>query len=93
MPLPSPPLAREPISSTDLRQSNFHNYTLGKSFKDRACNRYMIDIDVAEPVEHNGMEWLSVKIHGQSFMLHQIVRCPFVVVFPADRADQASGGV
>jgi tRNA pseudouridine38-40 synthase len=33
----------------------------------------MIDIDVAEPVEHNGMEWLSVKIHGQSFMLHQIV--------------------
>lgn len=37
----------------------------------------MIDIDVAEPVEHNGMEWLSVKIHGQSFMLHQIVSSGF----------------
>jgi hypothetical protein len=33
----------------------------------------MIDINVDEPVEHNGMEWISVKIHGQSFMLHQIV--------------------
>jgi hypothetical protein len=59
--------------------SNFHNYTLAKSFNDRSCNRYMIDIDVAEPVEHNGMEWLSVKIHGQSFMLHQIVSLVFTV--------------
>lgn len=42
----------------------------------------MIDIDVAEPVEHNGMEWLSVKIHGQSFMLHQIVSAFLCVVRP-----------
>jgi tRNA U38,U39,U40 pseudouridine synthase TruA len=33
----------------------------------------MIDIDVAEPQVYGNIEWLSVKIHGQSFMLHQIV--------------------
>lgn len=61
------------------RCSNFHNYTLNKSFNDPSCKRYMIDIDVAPPVENNGMEWLSVKIHGQSFMLHQIVSSPIRV--------------
>ena len=34
----------------------------------------MLSIDVAEPEVYGNIEWISVKIHGQSFMLHQIVR-------------------
>lgn len=51
---------------------NFHNYTIARSFKDQAANRFMIDINVDDPVIIEGMEWISVKLHGQSFMLHQI---------------------
>ncbi|KAI7879567.1 tRNA pseudouridine synthase [Lichtheimia hyalospora FSU 10163] len=51
---------------------NFHNYTIGRGAKDRSCNRYIMDIKVDDPIYINGAEWLSVKLHGQSFMLHQI---------------------
>ncbi|KAG1078465.1 hypothetical protein G6F42_024248 [Rhizopus arrhizus] len=51
---------------------NFHNYTIARSFKDQAANRFMIDINVDDPMIIGGMEWISVKLHGQSFMLHQI---------------------
>lgn len=34
----------------------------------------MISIDVRDPTLYGDIEWISVKIHGQSFMLHQIVR-------------------
>jgi tRNA pseudouridine38-40 synthase len=33
----------------------------------------MITIDVSDPTLYGDIEWISVKIHGQSFMLHQIV--------------------
>ncbi|ANZ74001.1 BA75_00852T0 [Komagataella pastoris] len=51
---------------------NFHNFTLGKHFKDASANRYMKEITVSEPFVIEGTEWVSIKIHGQSFMLHQI---------------------
>ncbi|KAI8374771.1 pseudouridine synthase [Blakeslea trispora] len=51
---------------------NFHNYTIARSFQDKSSNRYIIDIKVEEPMIINGTEWISVKLHGQSFMLHQI---------------------
>lgn len=51
---------------------NFHNYTRGREFKDPASKRFMIDIRVEDPILIEGTEWLSVKLHGQSFMLHQI---------------------
>lgn len=44
-----------------------------KDFKSRDASRYIISIDVAEPEVYGDIEWISVKIHGQSFMLHQIV--------------------
>jgi tRNA pseudouridine38-40 synthase len=55
-----------------LGHHNFHNFTLGKSFKDASASRYMKDITVSEPFVIDKTEWCSVKIHGQSFMLHQI---------------------
>ncbi|KAI9487007.1 MAG: pseudouridine synthase [Benjaminiella poitrasii] len=51
---------------------NYHNYTKGKIFEHKAANRYIIQIDVEKPKIIEGMEWISVKIHGQSFMIHQI---------------------
>lgn len=44
-----------------------------KDFKSRDASRYIISIDVPEPEIYGDIEWVSVKIHGQSFMLHQIV--------------------
>ncbi|CAO3595823.1 unnamed protein product [Absidia cylindrospora] len=51
---------------------NFHNYTVGRQFNDKSNNRYIIDITVGEPIYIDDVEWISVKLHGQSFMLHQI---------------------
>jgi tRNA pseudouridine38-40 synthase len=51
---------------------NFHNFTIGKAFKDASARRYMLKTTVSEPFVIQGTEWVSIKIHGQSFMLHQI---------------------
>ncbi|KAL0074542.1 pseudouridine synthase [Phycomyces blakesleeanus] len=51
---------------------NFHNYTIGRSPTDNSSNRYIMSIKVDDPIYINGCEWLSVKLQGQSFMLHQI---------------------
>ena len=60
------------MMSQYLGYHNFHNYTVGQKFKDASSNRYMINIEVEKPVLINNIEWLKIKIHGQSFMLHQI---------------------
>lgn len=51
---------------------NFHNFTLGKLFKDPSARRFIKDTLVSDPFVIEGTEWVSIKIHGQSFMLHQI---------------------
>jgi tRNA pseudouridine38-40 synthase len=51
---------------------NFHNFTNGKSYRDPSAKRYMKSFTVSEPFLMEGTEWISIKIHGQSFMLHQI---------------------
>lgn len=49
---------------------NFHNFTVKKAQGD--VKRYMMSIAVSEPFDNNGIEYVEVKIHGQSFLLHQI---------------------
>ena len=58
---------------------NFHNFTVGKTYKSPDSSRYIISAKVSEPFviddsenSSHATEWVSVKIHGQSFMLHQI---------------------
>ncbi|WWC88286.1 tRNA pseudouridine(38-40) synthase [Kwoniella dendrophila CBS 6074] len=51
---------------------NFHNFTVGKPFNDRSVKRFMIKLEVKDPQVYGDIEWISVMIHGQSFMLHQI---------------------
>lgn len=52
---------------------NFHNFTVDKDFRDRSNQRHMKSIQVADPVVHGETEWISVLLHGQSFMLHQVL--------------------
>lgn len=52
---------------------NFHNYTVNKSSTDASANRVIKTFVVhKDPIIINGTEWLSLKVHGQSFMMHQI---------------------
>ncbi|KAF3987671.1 hypothetical protein FT663_03248 [Candidozyma haemuli var. vulneris] len=51
---------------------NFHNFTLGKNYNDPSSRRFMKGTSVSKPFIIEGSEWISIKIHGQSFMLHQI---------------------
>ncbi|KAH8770371.1 pseudouridine synthase [Hyaloscypha sp. PMI_1271] len=52
---------------------NFHNYTIQKSFSDPSAKRVIRSFKVgAGPIIINNTEWLSLKVHGQSFMMHQI---------------------
>jgi tRNA pseudouridine38-40 synthase len=52
---------------------NFHNYTIQKPFLDPSAKRVIRSFNVGpEPIIINNTEWLSLKVHGQSFMMHQI---------------------
>ncbi|VEU22292.1 DEKNAAC103612 [Brettanomyces naardenensis] len=55
-----------------LGSHNFHNFTNGKPYRDPSAFRFMKDITISDPFVIGKTEWISIKIHGQSFMLHQI---------------------
>jgi tRNA pseudouridine38-40 synthase len=51
----------------------FHNYTILKTFKDPSSQRHIKSFVVnPKPIQIRDTEWLSIKVHGQSFMMHQI---------------------
>lgn len=51
----------------------YHNYTIDKTFRDPSATRIIKAFDVdALPIIINDTEWLSLKVWGQSFMMHQI---------------------
>lgn len=78
---------------------NFHNFTLGKDFKDPSAIRFMKTIKVSDPfvIGDAKTEWVSIKIHGQSFMLHQIRKMISMAALvtrcgtPVERISQAYG--
>lgn len=52
---------------------NFHNYTISKLPRDPSAKRVIKSFTVnPDPILINNTEWLSLKVHGQSFMMHQI---------------------
>ncbi|KAF4469212.1 tRNA pseudouridine38-40 synthase [Fusarium albosuccineum] len=52
---------------------NFHNYTVQKSYFDASAKRHIKSfVANTTPIIINDTEWLSLKVHGQSFMMHQI---------------------
>ncbi|CAA9963295.1 tRNA pseudouridine synthase 1 [Pyrenophora teres f. maculata] len=56
-----------------LGTHRYHNYTVHKKYNDKSAQRYIKSFQVApKPIIINDTEWLSLKVHGQSFMMHQI---------------------
>ncbi|SMR48770.1 unnamed protein product [Zymoseptoria tritici ST99CH_1E4] len=58
---------------------NYHNYTIQKTYKDPSAKRHIKSFTVnpkpiliGEGPDEEKSEWLSLKVHGQSFMMHQI---------------------
>ncbi|KAL9040554.1 MAG: hypothetical protein Q9214_004440 [Letrouitia sp. 1 TL-2023] len=52
---------------------NFHNYTVSKAHRDPSAKRVIKSFTTSDsPIIINDTEWLSLKVHGQSFMMHQI---------------------
>ena len=60
--------------------NNYHNYTIQKTHRDPSSKRHIKSFVVnPQPILIGGgkddaekSEWLSLKVHGQSFMMHQI---------------------
>lgn len=56
-----------------LGTHNYHNYTVQKTYRDASAKRVMKSFVMnVTPIIINDTEWLSLKVHGQSFMMHQI---------------------
>ncbi|CAK4032276.1 tRNA pseudouridine synthase 1 [Lecanosticta acicola] len=58
---------------------NYHNYTIQKTFHDASAKRHIksfvvnrTPILIGDGPDEQKTEWLSMKVHGQSFMMHQI---------------------
>ncbi|EPX73633.1 tRNA pseudouridine synthase Lsp1 [Schizosaccharomyces octosporus yFS286] len=51
---------------------NFHNFTVGQAFHQKNSNRLIRSFKASDPMIIGNTEWISLKVHGQSFMLHQI---------------------
>lgn len=52
---------------------NYHNYTVQKVHADPSAKRLIKSFVVEkDPIQINDTQWLSLKVHGQSFMMHQI---------------------
>ncbi|KAF6200247.1 hypothetical protein GE061_006550 [Apolygus lucorum] len=60
------------VLSIYLGTHNYHNFTSKKSFSDPSANRYIMKMTCDEPVVCEGMEFVTIYVKGQSFMLHQI---------------------
>lgn len=60
------------LAGTYVGSKNFHNFTSQRAPHDPSCKRFIISVNVENPRIVDNMEWISVKIHGQSFMFHQI---------------------
>lgn len=53
---------------------NFHNFTQGMDARLDAAKRFIMSATVGEPSIEHGLEVVCIRVHGQSFMLHQIRR-------------------
>ncbi|XP_033632799.1 tRNA pseudouridine synthase A-like isoform X2 [Asterias rubens] len=59
---------------------NFHNFTSGKAFKDPSANRFIREFTCDQPFIQDGMQFVIVRVKGQSFMLHQIRKMVGLVI-------------
>lgn len=51
---------------------NFHNFTIGKLSSDPSSQRFIRSFIIQDVFECDEIQWIRLRIHGSSFMLHQI---------------------
>ncbi|RLN85771.1 hypothetical protein BBJ28_00007057, partial [Nothophytophthora sp. Chile5] len=51
---------------------NFHNYTSKMEPTNPQAMRFIISFEAERPFVQNGMEWVRLRVVGQSFLLHHI---------------------
>lgn len=51
---------------------NFHNFTSRKKFEDPSARRFIIDFRCEPPFMVDDVEFCTIIVKGQSFMMHQI---------------------
>ncbi|KAI9332144.1 pseudouridine synthase [Zopfochytrium polystomum] len=51
---------------------NYHNYTVNCPFKEAAAKRFIRSFECSSPFVREEIEWVTLTVHGQAFMLHQI---------------------
>ncbi|BFZ01066.1 hypothetical protein BsWGS_04105 [Bradybaena similaris] len=50
----------------------FHNFTSGVKYEQACASRYIIKFECSEPYVREGIEFVTLEVKGQSFMLHHI---------------------
>lgn len=60
------------ILSLYLGTHNFHNFTAQRKPTDPSSTRYIIEMSCSQPFIKDEIEFVVVRVRGQSFMLHQI---------------------
>ncbi|XP_014275888.1 pseudouridylate synthase 1 homolog [Halyomorpha halys] len=60
------------VLETFLGTHNYHNFTSRKKPLDPSAKRYVISFTSGDPIIIDNMEFITLKVKGQSFMLHQI---------------------
>ncbi|POM67945.1 tRNA pseudouridine(38-40) synthase [Phytophthora palmivora] len=62
--------------NTTLKQyvgtHNFHNFTSKMEPTNPQANRFIISFEAEQPFVQNDMEWVRLRVVGQSFLLHHI---------------------
>ncbi|CAL1533324.1 unnamed protein product [Lymnaea stagnalis] len=60
------------VLSRFLGTHKFHNFTSGVKFEQACASRYIIKFECSEPYVRDNIEFITLRVKGQSFMLHHI---------------------
>ncbi|CAG5120163.1 unnamed protein product, partial [Candidula unifasciata] len=60
------------VLSRFLGTHKFHNFTSGVKYEQACASRYIIKFECSEPYVREGIEFVTLEVKGQSFMLHHI---------------------
>jgi tRNA pseudouridine38-40 synthase len=72
---------------------SFHNFTAGHKAGEATCQRYMIEFTCSEPFMLRGVEFVALRVLGQSFMLHQIRKMVCLVLMLAQKGIRDEQGI
>jgi len=51
---------------------SYHNFTSGKIMNEMSAKRFIKEFTFEQPFEHDSIEFITFRLKGQSFMIHQI---------------------